>query len=269
MIPEQEAMEATEESTESQEEVVDDSNSSSDEGQATEETPRAAKADASEGQASEQKFDYEKSYKHLQSKYTKDSQRLKQFERDYNEKWKTQLEAYERLETALASNPRAVEALKQAFQQPIDPELAEDKVYKTLKPHIDEIQSMKSFIQEIQQERVQENAKKTLDTAESSAKSLYKNFLGKDMGEEQLNAVMQWMYDNRVYNGEAAVKAVFFDDIINHKSQSALQANQAKKSLGTTRTQTMNGNAAQKPEYYRTAGEAIRAAADELGWNHN
>ncbi len=269
MNPEQEAMDATDESMESQEEVVDDSNSSSDEGQATEETPRAASADEDKGQANAQKMDWEKSYKHLQKKLTKDSQRLKQYERDYNEKWKSQLEAYERLESALANNPRAFEALKQALQPQEDPELAEDKVYQKLKPELDEIKQMKSFVKELQQERVKAQAEQVISKAETDASTFFKETLGKDISNEQLGQVISWMAENRVYNGKTAVKELFFDDIISHKSQSALTQNHAKKSLGTTRTQAMNGNAAQKPDNYTSFKDAWLASREELGMDNS
>jgi hypothetical protein len=260
--------EELEQASSGQEEAVDASNSQ-DDAQATEETPRAAKEATSEGQATEaQKMDWEKSYKHLEKRYTQDSQRLKQYERDYNERWKTQLEMYERLEKALANKPEAIEYLQKVIHgQNVDPQLQDNPVYQQLKPQIDKIQQLESFIQEFQQERVRQNAESIVDKVESDAKSFYKEQFGKEPTSEQMSQMINWMVENQFYNGKAAAKELFFDDIVAHRSQSALQANQVKKGLGTTRTQTMNSAAAKKPSSDRMSfKEAWKAAKEEIGW---
>lgn len=261
--------EELEQASSGQEDAVDASNSQ-DEAQATEESPSATKEATSEGQAKEtqQKMDWEKSYKHLEKRYTQDSQRLKQLERDYNEKWKAQLETYERLEKALANKPEAIEYLQKVIHgQNVDPTLQDNPVYQQLKPQIDKIQHLESFIQEFQQERVKQNAENIVNKVESDAKTFFKEQFGKDPTNEQMSSVIDWMVQNQFYNGKAAVKELFFDDIMTHRSQSALQANQAKKGLGTTRTQTMNSGAAKKAGSDRVSfKQAWKEAKEELGW---
>lgn len=245
-------------------------NSKKEEEQETEETPSSTEAAPGANdqakEAAKEAHDYEKSYKHLQSKYTKDSQRLKQIEREY-EQAKSRIEILDRLESALQGNPRAVEALKVALQHNgLQPEIAENEVYKAIAPQMQKIQEMDQYIQGLKAEQIKTQANNTLTKAETEADSFFKEAFGRDMTNAEKIQVLEWMQEQGVYNGRLAARDIFFDQALSAREQKALEAQKVKKGLGVTRSTTMNSAQAKAPQKDSMSfREAWQAAKEELG----
>lgn len=232
--------------------------------------PRDTSSSSAEAQAQatqQAKIDYEKSYKELEKKYTRDRQNFAKYEKE-NKVYAQQVKLLQDFEAKLSQNPEAIKYLQQAFsgQKQLEPNLANDPLYKHLEPTIGKINQLESVLKQFQAKEQESQANNLLDRAEAQAKSMFKEAFGKDMGKQELGKLYQWMADNNIADGAQAFRNTFWDEYSSAVKQTALTSQQAKKNLGTTRVNGVNSNIAKtNTDGKMTIRQAWKAAKAELG----
>ncbi len=234
-------------------------------------TPREASNSSAKAQdqaeAIQAKIDYEKSYKELEKKYTRDRQNFAKYEKE-NKTYAEQVKLMQQFEQKLSQHPELVQQLQQAFsgQKQLEPNLANDPLYKHLEPTLGKISQLEKVLNQFQAKEQETQANSLLDRAEAQAKTMFKDAFGKDMGKEELGKLYQWMADNNIADGAMAFRNAFWDEYSSAVKQNTLTSQQAKKGLGTTKLNGVNSNIAKaKTDGKMTIRQAWKAAKAELG----
>lgn len=265
----------TEKSEESGQPVYKTENSATDEAATERQAPRESEKVQRQDQAevTPKAIDYEKSYKELERKYTKDSQERAQYqrelqtERQQRQSERQALEAYRQVDAILEKNPQAVEQLRALISgKQISPEVANNPLYQELQPVMRDVQELKQFVQQAQATQVRTQAEGLLDQQINAAKESFKSAFGQDLSRDDEVAVLNWMNDNKNYNGKTAIRDLYWDKYGETKSQAVLQNQSVKKNLGTTKVASNNSNVAKaKSDGILSYRQAWKEARKELG----
>ena len=244
----------------------------SDDSSSTEATPReASKTKEANDQVnvenSKPPMDWEKSYKELEKKYTKDSQRRSYLEKQYQE-LVPKYQQYEQYMTKISQDQEALQYLQNRWnrQPQVDPSIQNDPLYQYLKPITEEVQNLRQFKTEFEQRQAHQQAEATLDKEIGIAQSEYEKVFGNKPTNEDIVAVYDWMAQHGHFNGKAAIRDLYFDKAAENRAQKALESQTVKKNMGTTKVTNMNSSSA-KPNVNKSMSfrEAYLASKEELG----
>lgn len=236
--------------------------------------PRAPEVDeqAAVMEAAKPKLDYEKSYKELEKTYTRDRQEFLRLQQEVKEQYapyKDKLQAWAQADQVLSQDPVATRYL-QARLQGLDHGQAQSYAEQAQQnPHLEamyqKVNSLEKFVQTAQQREQQVQVESFLDKQAAAANDLYKQYVGKDMGQAERAAMYNYMKDNNVWNAKAVVSDLFRDQIIEARVQKVLSEQKEKGQKFVQRTDTKNSSAAKAPTKVMSAREALEAAFKEHG----
>lgn len=256
-------------------EVLDASHSQ-EEAAATEQESAPRADETSQAQVkTQQKIDYEKSYKELERTYTRDRQQLLELQKAMKEQYepyKDKLQSWSRADQLLSQDQQAFQYL-QARLQGLDHNQAQSFAAESQSnPHMSalmqKLQNVEKYVGEMQSKEVEGQARSTLDQQESSASQLYQKYFGKEMGESEKTEMYNWMVQNDIFNGEAAIKSLYAEKYAEAYAQKMLQDQKAKGQKVVQRTGTMNSSTAKAPSKAPSFYEAFHESLKELRGEH-
>lgn len=212
-------------------------------------------------------IDYEKSYKELEKTYTKQQQEYAKVRKEYDSlaQYKDKISDWSKADELLSKDQvsfKYVQARLQGLSHDQAQSIAENN-----NPQLDglmtELKSIKSYVESQQHKEMQANAASILDKAEASANNLFKEYMGKDMGDGEKEALYKFMAEKGIYDGETAINALYAKEIREAYAQKMLKDQMSKGTKAMAPTKTVSSNA-KEPRKNMSFKEAWAETMKEL-----
>ena len=177
-------------------------------------------------------------YKNLQSIFSKKQNEWKQTSTKASE-YEKKVKLLEHWEKIYESDPELKQFInkKLGVQSDIDPEIQHDPVYNYVSKYQQETNAkLNMLMQRYEREEMQMREKSLDDRVNketSVAEQRFEEFLGRKPTDSEVVKLYQYMRENKIYNGDAAVKGAFFDDFKSAIVQKALDEQMKKRAVGT------------------------------------
>lgn len=253
-------------------EVLDASHSDSLEA-ATEQAPSATENAAittkSQEETQKPSIDYQKSYKELERTYQRQQQQLAQLKKDYDSfsPYKDKVSSWAKADEILAKDPQAFRYLQARLQGMSHNEAQSLTEQAESNPHLEalrrEVHELKTFREQQEKQAWEAKTASILDKQEALANGVYQKFFGKDMNEQDKNEMYNWMTQNNIYNGEAAVKALYAEKYAEAYAQKILGEQKVKGQKVVQKTGVTNSATAKAPSKSISLRDAIESAYEE------
>lgn len=218
---------------------------------------------------------WERNHAKIQSEYTKSSQEAKKRESTYKALEERAAE-YERLEAWFEQNKWAQELLQKGAPKEETPEyLQKDPAYqyaRTLEEKVQKLEQLinKDFVpfkQQYENQSIQREADQYIDKQIEIANSEIKSLFGRDASKEEVESVLNYMVENKVYDAESVVLKMYKGQARNAWKQQVLSEMKEKGTKNGVRNKSVNSARVAETKHARTPDEAIKMALEELSGN--
>lgn len=215
----------------------------------------------------------QKRWKDAQTALNRQSQEWKSKEGKLKE-YETGHQRYTQLERLYNQNQKVQAAIDEALgRKPtnnVDPDLAEDPLYKYISERDhglrQEMRPVMEWVQQQQEQARTQERESFVDKATDAAVKKFESYMGRKPSDQEVAKIYAHMVDRKVYDGESAAVSVFQEEILQAKVQAALNAQMAKKNIGT-KVSTVNGAKAASTKDYEGMGmrDIVAGALEEMG----
>tara|TARA_R110000868_G_scaffold242882_7_gene498513 strand:- start:7692 stop:8522 length:831 start_codon:yes stop_codon:yes gene_type:complete len=234
--------------------------------------PRAPEADPTKSPIeAKETIDYQKSYKELERTYQRQQQEYTRLKKEHDESYvpyKDKLQSWQKADELLSRDPVALQYLQarqQGFSHQDSQQLAEQSQNNPhLNAMLNKVNNLESYVSKVQEKEQQTQTNNYLDNQESKANDVFKDFFGKEMGQQDKAEMYKWMSDRNIYDGEAAINALHAKKYAESYAQKVLQEQKAKGTKGIQRTDTRNSSSAKAPSKAMSLRDAIESSYREL-----
>lgn len=210
-------------------------------------------------------------YDNLRSLQDRKETEWKQSEEKYKG-YETKAKQFEEIDNRYRNDPQFKRLVDEAYgvKSNVDPVLVNDPLYahvqKLEQELVAKINSANEFIQKEKSAKEEQAIEAQITSIERDAFTEFKSHLGRDPNKDELARLWQTIDKEQIYNGKAAVRATFTDEIVNAKTQKILEEQSSKKNKTTKMSNVAPAKASSdgKKLSYK---EAAELAWQELGMN--